>query len=157
VLGARMSTVEQSLNQLQGDLAQAMKAKDKVRVASLRHMRTALQKLVTSGADNVSQGDVIGAYRTLVKQRRDAAEAYQAAGRTELADQERAEQAVIEEYLPQAPSEDQIRVATQAVVTDMRANGTEPNMGAVMKAVMSQFGSTVDGKTVSNVVRSVLA
>ena len=151
-----MPTVDDSLNELQKELTEAMKAKDKVRVASLRHMRTALQKLVTSGSGDVTQDQVIASYRTLVKQRREAAEAYDKAGRPELAAQERAELEVIEQHLPKAPTQGQSRSVTADVIAQIRAEGNEPNMGAVMKAVMSTLGSAADGKAVSAVVRSEL-
>jgi hypothetical protein len=93
----------------------------------------------------------------LVKQRRDSIEQFEAAGRHELADKERAEIAVLEEYQPPAASDADIAAAVDAAVTDTGAQSAK-DMGKVMKAVMATLaGKTVDGRRVNELVRKRLA
>ena len=94
--------------------------------------------------------------RSQVKQRRDSIEQYQKGGRPELADKELSEIAVIEEYLPQAASQDEIDAAVAAAITETGAASMK-DMGAVMKAVMPKLaGKNADGKAVSEAVKAKL-
>jgi uncharacterized protein YqeY len=94
--------------------------------------------------------------QSLVKQRRDSVEQYEKAGRMELADKERAEIVVIEEYLPQAASREEIERAVAEAIAETGASSMK-EMGAVMKAAQGRLaGRNADGKTVSEVVKSKL-
>jgi uncharacterized protein len=95
--------------------------------------------------------------RSLVKQRRDSIEQYQKAGRQDLVDKEQAEIVVIESYLPQPATEEEIQQAVAAAITETGASSMK-DMGKVMKATQSALaGKNADGKLVSEIVKSKLA
>jgi uncharacterized protein YqeY len=100
--------------------------------------------------------EVTKAMQTLVKQRRDSIEQYEKAGRQELADKERAEIEVIESYLPQAATREEIESAVAAAINETAATSMR-EMGAVMKAVQARLaGRNADGRTVSEIVKAKL-
>ena len=139
------------------DMKSAMKQKDAARLSTLRMVKaTLMNKKIESGGD-LSDEETIKVLNTLVKQRRDSAEQYANAGRTELAEKETAEIAVIEEYLPAAASDAEIADAVSRAVGETGASSMK-DMGAVMKAAMSLLaGKTVDGKAVSEAVKARLS
>jgi Uncharacterized conserved protein len=145
-----------SLNEkIVSDLTTAMKAKDADRLSALRMVKANLMNRKIEKGGELTDDEVTKALQSLVKQRRDSIEQYQNAGRTELADKERSELAVIEEYLPQAASAEEIdaavSAATQTGATSMK------DMGSVMKAAMANLaGKSADGKAVSEAVRAKL-
>lgn len=95
---------------------------------------------------------VVGQY---AKQRRESIDSYRSGGRTELAAQEEAELKIVEEYLPQAASDDQVRVAVQAAIAELGAT-SKKEMGAVMKAALSKLQGAADGKLVNKIVMELL-
>jgi uncharacterized protein YqeY len=139
------------------DIATAMKARDATRLTALRMLKTALTaKSVDKGRplDAAEDLQVVGA---LVKQRRDSIAQFEAAGRHELADKERAEIAVLEAYQPPAASDGDIAAAVDAAIAATGAASAK-DMGKVMKATMAALaGRTVDGKRVNELVRARLA
>jgi uncharacterized protein YqeY len=145
--------------QIQKDIVSAMKAKDELRLSTLRMMKTALQhRQVEKMAplDEREEHQVLG---TLIKQRRDAAEQFAKGGRAELAEKENAEIRLIEAYLPRAAAEEEIVAGVRAVIAEMGAP-TLKDMGTVMKNVMARFqgaGIRVDGKAVSETVKRELS
>jgi uncharacterized protein YqeY len=144
--------------QVQTDLVAAMKAKDKLRLSALRMFKTALlNKKVEKGADaEVSDEEAMAVVKSLVKQRREAAEEYRKGDREDAAQQEDDEAAVLEAYLPAAVSEDAIKAAIDEVVTQTGA-ATPKDMGKVMGPVMAKFqGQNVDGKLVNQLVKQRL-
>ena len=139
------------------DMKSAMKQKDANRLSTLRMVKATLMNKKIETGDELSDEETMKVLNTLVKQRRDSAEQYSNAGRTELADKETAEIAVIEEYLPASASEDEIKAAVEAAITETGAASMK-DMGAVMKAAMASLaGKTVDGRAVSEAVKSKLA
>src|SRR3954452_22542297 len=107
-----------SLNeQIVADLTAAVKAKDADRLSTLRMVKANLMNRKIEKGGELTDDEVTKALQSLVKQRRDSIEQYQNAGRTELADKEASELAVIEEYLPQAASADEIDAAVSAAIT----------------------------------------
>lgn len=134
----------------------AMKQKDAARLSALRMVKaTLMNKQIESGGE-LSDEETIKILNTLVKQRRDSAEQYEAAGRTELAEKENAEIEVIEEYLPAAASESDIDQAVSKAIEETGAT-SKRDMGAVMKAALAELSEkTVDGKAVSEAVRAKL-
>src|SRR4051812_28372541 len=116
------------------DLTTAMKAKDANRTGTLRMMKSALMNEENKrGIGSVLTDEEISrTLQTLVKQRRDAIEQYTNAGRSELADKEKLELAVIEEYLPQAASREEIETAVSEAIAETGASSMK-DMGAVMK------------------------
>lgn len=135
----------------------AMRQKDAARLSALRMVKaTLMNKKIESGSD-LSDEETIKVLNTLVKQRRDSAEQYEAAGRTELAEKENAEIAVIEEYLPASASDEEIEVAVSRAIEETGASSMR-DMGAVMKASLEKLsGKTVDGKVVSELVKKKLS
>lgn len=152
-----MATLKDSL---QSALTDAIRARDEVTSATLRMALTAITNEEVSGAQarELTDDQVITVLSREGKKRREAAEAYDAAGRPELATRERDELAVLERYLPQqlSPAEiDAIVVAAVASVADQGLSGGKA-MGAVMKVVTPQISGRADGGAVAAKVRSAL-
>ncbi len=138
------------------DLTAAMKAKDANRLSTLRMVKANLMNRQIEKGAELTDEEIAKALQSLVKQRRDSIEQYTNAGRTELADKEQAEIAVLEDYLPQGASADEIGKAVADAIAETGASSMK-EMGAVMKAAMAKLqGKAVDGKAVSDAVRSKL-
>ena len=134
----------------------AMKAREAGRLSTLRMVKAAVQNREIEKGGELSEEELAKVLQSLVKQRRDSVEQYEQAGRAELAEKERAEIAVIEEYLPQAASREEIERAVAEAVAETGASSLK-EMGAVMKAALARLaGRNADGKTVSEVVKSKL-
>ena len=139
------------------DLTAAMKAQDAAKTGTLRLVKAALMNRQIEKGGELTDEEVQKALGTLVKQRRDSIEQYENAGRTDLAAKEAAEITVIEAYLPQAATADEINAAVEAAVGETGA-ATMKDMGTVMKAVMARLaGKSADGKAVSDAVKSRLS
>ncbi len=144
-------------DQIIADMTAAMKAKDAERLSTLRMIKAAIMNREKEGGAEITDEDVLKLLRTQVKQRRDSVEQYQKGGRQDLADKEQAEIAVIEGYLPQAASADEINQAVAAAVAETGASSIK-DMGAVMKAAMAALaGKNADGKAVSEAVKAKLS
>ncbi|HYH84434.1 MAG TPA: GatB/YqeY domain-containing protein [Pyrinomonadaceae bacterium] len=138
------------------DMTAAMKAKEAARLSTLRMVKAAVMNREIEKGEPLTDEELMKALQTLVKQRRDSVEQYEKAGRTELADKERAEIVVIEEYLPQAATREEIEKAVADAIAETGAS-TLKEMGAVMKAAQGKLaGRSADGRVVSEVVRSKL-
>jgi uncharacterized protein len=139
------------------DLTAAMKAKDAEKLSTLRMVKASLtNKQIEKGSD-LTDEEVTKALQSLLKQRRDSIEQYEKAGRTELAAKENAEVSVIQAYLPQAASAEEIAAAVDAAVAETAAASMK-DMGNVMKATMANLaGKNADGKAVSDAVKARLS
>ena len=138
------------------DLTEALKAREAERLGALRMVKTALKLRETEVPGSLGDEEALRVLNTLIKQRRDAAEQFRAAAREDLAQKEEREAKIIQGYLPDAASaEDMARAVEDAVV---ETGATSPkDMGAVMKAARSRLqGQTVDGKTLSDLVKARL-
>lgn len=143
--------------QIISDLTAAMKAKDAERTGTLRMVKANLMNRQIDKGGELTDEEVTKALQALVKQRRDSIEQYENAGRPALAAKEASEITVIEVYLPQAASSDEIAAAVDAAIASTGASSMK-EMGAVMKAAMANLaGRSADGKALSEVVRSRLA
>lgn len=138
-----------------GDMTAAMKAKDAARLSTLRMVKAAVQNREIEKGGELSDEEMVRALQSLVKQRRDSVEQYEKAGREELAEKERAEIAVIEEYLPRAASPEEIERAVAEAIGETGASSVK-QMGAVMKAAQARLGGAVDGRALSEIVKSKL-
>lgn len=139
------------------DIAKAMKAREATTLTALRMLKTALTNKSIEKGRALEGGEELQVVSALVKQRRDSIEQFEAAGRTELADKERAEIAVLNAYLPAAASDAEVAAAVESAVASTGATSAK-DMGRVMKAAMSALaGKTVDGKKVNDAVRSRLS
>ena len=142
--------------QMQREMQEAMKARESLRLAVLRMMKTALKNKEIEKREPLEESEEMAVVRTLVKQRRDSIEQFRKGGREELAQKEEAELKLVEAYLPPAVDESKIDQAVAAAVQETGATSPK-EMGKVMKAVMAKFtGQTVDGKLVSGKVRARL-
>ncbi|MBW2688405.1 MAG: GatB/YqeY domain-containing protein [Deltaproteobacteria bacterium] len=133
----------------------AMKAKDSLRLSTIRMARAAVKNAEIEVRQELDETAVIKILSTLVKQRREAAEAYRET-RPELAEKEELELAVLQEFLPAQLSETEVEELIVKAVVESGASSMR-DMGAVMKLVTPQTTGRADGKMVSNLVRKKLA
>jgi uncharacterized protein YqeY len=147
-----------SLEQTLGaDIVTAMKAKDATKLTALRMLKTALTNKSIEKGRALEGAEELQVVSTLVKQRRDSIEQFTKGGRTDLADKEQAEIAILNTYLPASASDDEIAAAVTAAIAETGATSAK-DMGKVMKAVMAGLaGKTVDGKKVSESVKAKLS
>ena len=143
--------------QIQEDIKAAMKAKDTVAMNATRAVKgeILLFKTAEGGSKEVTDADVLKMIQKLVKQRKEAAEQYTAAGRQELADNELAESAVMEKYLPKPLSQEEIEAKIKEVIAQVGATSMK-DMGKVMGAASKALAGQADGKTISAFVKSLL-
>ncbi len=133
----------------------AMKAKDSLRLSTIRMARTALKNAEIEARHELDEAAAIKILSTLVKQRREAADAYRET-RPELAEKEELELAVLQEFLPTQLSEAELETLVAKAIAESGA-GSMKDMGAVMKLVTPQTTGRADGKLVSELVRKQLA
>jgi len=134
------------------DIKDAMRAKDSTKLAVLRSLKTALTNYTIEkyGADGeLEASEDIGVVRTAIKQRQDSIEKFEAAGRTELAEQEKLEADILEEYLPTAMTEDEISKLIEDTIQEVGASSRK-DMGQVMKLLQNKTQGRVDNKTLSS-------
>lgn len=144
------------LERIQSDLTEAMKAKDKTRLGTLRMVKAALKKHEIDSRKPLDEAAGMQVLNTLLKQRREAAGMFRKGNREELAAKEEAEIAVIERYLPSAPSEEELEEAVRAAIGETGATSAK-QMGAAMKAAQARLaGKRIDGKALSELVRKRL-
>ena len=145
-------------DRLQADLTTAMKARDELRLATLRMALTAVKNAEVAGgeAKELDDEEVLAVIRRETKKRRESAEAYDAASRPELADRERAEGAVLEAYLPAQLGDDELAALVDAAVAEVGATGPQ-QMGLVMKAVTPRVAGRADGGRVAAEVKRRLS
>jgi uncharacterized protein len=139
------------IDQVKSDTAVALKSGDKERVQALRLITNELQK----AAKEQSDGDETAVLQRERKRRLEAAEAYADAGRDDLANGERREAAIIEEYMPEQLSDEELHAIVGDAVAESGASSPQ-DMGKVMSVVMPQVQGRADGKRVSAVVREKL-
>jgi uncharacterized protein YqeY len=143
---------------LRSDLTTAMKARDQVRVATIRMALSAINTEEVAGDAHreLTDDEVVTVLGREQKKRRESAEAFDGAGRTELAERERAEQAVLTDYLPAQLSDEDLASIVSAVISETGAAGPK-QMGVVMKAVQPQVAGRADGRRVSAEVKRQLS
>jgi len=138
------------------EITAAMKAKDQVRLSSLRMLKAAIMNKGVEKGHDLDDTEVQQVVSSLVKQRRDSIEQFAKAGRTDLVEKETGEIKVLEHYLPPAASAADIEAAVAAAIAETGASSPK-DMGKVMKAVMPMLaGKNADGKTVNEIVRRKL-
>lgn len=145
------------LDTIIADMTTAMRAKEADKLSTLRMVKANLMNRKIDKGGELSDEEISKALQSLVKQRRDSIEQYEAAGRTELAEKEKSEIAVIEVYLPQSATPEEIAAAVDAAVASTGAS-TMKDMGMLMKAALANLaGKAADGKLVSETVKSRLS
>ena len=146
---------------LQSDLTAAMKARDEVATSTIRLLRAAITTAEVAGDEAVELSDAqaIAVLQAEAKKRSEAAQVYDEAGRTESAEKERAELAIIERYLPTQMGDDELSAIVDEEIAAAATAGAEGGraMGMVIKAVRERAGASVDGGRVAAMVKSRLA
>jgi uncharacterized protein YqeY len=154
-----MSLVEK----IHEDMVSAMKQRSVDRLSTLRMVKSALKNKEIDQRSPVTDAQALQVLTTLIKQRRDSIEQFTKGNRPELAEKEAAEIVVIEEYMPKAAGDDELRQLVNSTVAELRSQGTQlgpKDMGTVMKAVQARIQSTglrADGRVVSEMVKAALA
>jgi len=142
--------------QITEDMKTAMRAKDSERLGTIRMLLAAVKQKEVDERVEVDDVALVAIVDKLIKQRKDAISQFSAAGRQDLADKETAEVKVLEAYLPQRLSQEEIQAAVAAIVADLGAKGPG-DMGKVMGAVKAQLAGKADMGLVSAAVKSALA
>jgi uncharacterized protein len=154
-----MSLVEK----IHEDMVGAMKQRAVDRLSTLRMVKAALKNKEIDQRSPVTDAQAVQVLTTLIKQRKDSIEQFTKGNRPELAEKEAAEIVVIEEYMPKAAGDEEVRQLVTSTVADLRAQGAPlgpKDMGSVMKAVQAKIqasGLRADGRLVSEMVKSALA
>jgi uncharacterized protein YqeY len=143
-------------DQITDDMKSAMRAKDSERLGAIRLLLAAIKQREVDERITLDDAAVVGVVDKLIKQRKDSITAFQAAGRTDLADKEGAELAVLQAYLPARLSADEIGAAVAKIVADLGAAGPA-DMGKVMGAVKAQLAGKADMGAVSAAVKAALS
>ncbi|CAB0889320.1 GatB/YqeY domain-containing protein [Corynebacterium diphtheriae] len=149
-------------NKIRADLTTAMKAREKERTGTLRMLLAAIQTEETSGSKHeLTDEDVLKVIAREIKKRRESAEVYAEAGRSELADAETNEANILAEYQPQQLDDDELAALVAEAVAEVKAELGEDvsmkQMGQVMKLATAQAAGRADGKRLSTAVRAALA
>ena len=145
------------LDQIQKDMTVAMKASDQLRLDALRMIKAALMKYKVDTMKPVDEQAELQILNTLIKQRREAADMFRKGNRPELADKEENELKLIESYMPAAPSDQEIDAAIAGAMSETGVTSLK-QMGVVMKAAQAKLaGKRVDGKALSDRVRTKLS
>jgi uncharacterized protein len=140
------------------DLKEAMRAKDAAKLGVLRMLKSALKyaAIAKSGAEaELSDAEAAQVIRKQAKQRQDSIESFEKGGRAELADKEKGELTILNSYLPQAMSADELAKLVRETIAEVGAT-SKTQMGAIMKALQAKAGGRADGKTLSEEVQKQL-
>jgi uncharacterized protein len=146
------------VEQITKHMTAAMKAREELRLGTLRMVKTALKNKEIEKRAPLDDKEALAILSTLIKQRKDSIEQFTKGNRPELAEREAAEIVIIESYMPKAVGEEEIAATVRATIAEMGAP-TLKDMGLVMKNVMAKFaaqGARVDGKVVSETVKKEL-
>jgi uncharacterized protein YqeY len=144
------------LDQIQKDIVAAMKGREEARLDALRMIKTALKKHEVDSMKPLDEATELQILNTLIKQRKESSEMFRKGNRPELADKEDAELKLIESYMPSAPTPEEVDAAIAAAMAESGVTSLK-QMGVVMKAAQAKLvGKRVDGKALSDRVRSKL-
>ncbi|CAM2812144.1 GatB/YqeY domain-containing protein [Vibrio rarus] len=144
------------IDNLKEEQKSAMKAKDKPRLGTIRLALSAIKQREVDERITLTDDDIIAVMTKMVKQRRDSVAQYESAGRQDLADIEKAEITVLEEFMPQPLSEEEVAALVANAITETEAAGMQ-DMGKVMGVLKPQIQGRADMGKVSGLVRSKLA
>ncbi len=139
------------------ELKASMKNGDKLRTETLRSIRASLLEYAKSGAKtDMTEAEEIKMLNSAAKKRKDAMDMYTQAGRSELADKEKLELAIIQEFLPKQLSDEEIADIIKGIITKVSANGPS-DMGKVMGLSMKELAGKADGNKVKSIVQNLLS
>jgi len=142
--------------QLDTDLKEAQKSRDQIRMNTIRMLKTVIKNREVEKKGELTDQELLQAVNSQVKARKEAIEEYKKAGRDELAEKEQSELKILEAYLPEQLSPEELDTLVDNAVAETGAAGPK-DMGAVMKALMPHVTGRADGKTVSQKVKEKLA
>jgi uncharacterized protein len=155
-----MATISEQIGK---DIVEAMKAKETLRLETLRMVKSAIKNKEIDKREPLTDAETIAVLNTLVKQRQDSAEQFAKGNRPELAQKEQDEIKLLQVYLPQSAGEDEIRTVVQGAIAHLAAGGTTPgpkDMGPALRIVQQRIlasGLHADNKTVSAILKDELA
>lgn len=144
------------VDKIQKDMYKAMKEKEKERINALRNIIGKLKYRYIDKGDKLTEQEEIKVIQSLAKQRRESIEMYQQGGRNDLVETETKELSIIEEYLPQAMSEEEVRRLVRETVKETGAESMS-DLGKVMPLVMKKGAGKVDGKIAQDILRELLS
>lgn len=145
------------VDRIQKDMVEAMKAKQEARLSTLRMMKSAFMKYKVDNMKEADEAAEMAIMNSLIKQRHDSADMFRKGGRPEMAEKEEAEILTIEAYMPSAPTEAELAAAVESAMAETGATSTK-QMGLVMKAAQAKLaGKRVDGKGLSEIIKSKLS
>ncbi|MGB2831427.1 MAG: GatB/YqeY domain-containing protein [Methylotenera sp.] len=142
--------------QITEDMKTAMRAKDSARLGAIRLLQAAIKQREVDERIELTDVDVISVIEKMLKQRRDSIAAFESANRTDLADIEKFEVSVLQNYLPQQLTEDEIKVILDKVIVDTGADGVK-DMGKVMAAIKPLVAGKADMGKISGLIKTRLA
>jgi uncharacterized protein YqeY len=145
-----------NLQQLESDLAEALKERDQVRLTTLRLLKTALKNYQIEVGHELSAQEMVQVLQREAKKHRDSIEQYEKADRKDLVNEEQAELNVIENYLPKQMDDSELEKLVDETITEKGAT-SKAQMGEVIGAVMAKTGGAADGKRVSSLVAQKLS
>lgn len=144
------------VDEIQKDMYKAMKEKEKERINALRNIIGKLKYRYIDKGDKLTEQEEIKVIQSLAKQRRESIELYKQGGRNDLVETETKELSIIEEYLPQAMSEEEVRRLVRKTVKETGAESMS-DLGKVMPLVMKKGAGKVDGKIAQEILRELLS
>ena len=144
------------VDEIQKDMYKAMKEKEKERINALRNIIGKLKYKYIDKGDKLTEQEEIKVIQSLAKQRRESIELYKQGGRNDLVETETKELSIIEEYLPQAISEEEVRRLVRETVKETGAESMS-DLGKVMPLVMKKGAGKVDGKIAQKILRELLS
>ena len=144
------------VDKIQKDMYKAMKEKEKERINALRNIIGKLKYRYIDKGDKLTEQEEIKVIQSLAKQRRESIELYKQGGRNDLVETETKELSIIEEYLPQAMSEEEVRRLVRKTVKETGAESMS-DLGKVMPLVMKKGAGKVDGKIAQEILRELLS
>lgn len=140
---------------LQQDLKEAMKNKEVTRRDTVRAIQAAIKQIEVDERKELNDADIIKVLKSEAKKRNESIEAYEQAGRTKEVEAEKAELAIIDQYLPAQLSRDEVKAMAQEVIAEVGATSSK-EMGKIMPVMMKRLKGQADGKLVNEVIREIL-
>ncbi|SNR60226.1 GatB/YqeY domain-containing protein [Desulfurobacterium atlanticum] len=142
--------------QLKNDMKEAMKAKDKVKLSTIRMIMSLIKNAEIDKRGELTDEEVISLLQKYAKQRKESIEMYERGGRQDLVEKEKAELAIVESYLPEQLDENEIKNIVKSTIEEVGASSVK-DMGKVMKAVMPKLRGRADGSVVNRIVKELLS
>lgn len=144
-------------DQIESDLISAMKAREEVKLSTLRMLKSAIGAFEVSGKEKIvaTEDDVLAILKREVKRRKESIRQFEEGGRQDLVASEQAELDILNTYMPEMIGEDQVRQVVEEVISSMEVTGMS-DIGKVMGAVMGKLGGQAEGTLVKNIVMGFL-